>query len=191
MTDADNGGVSIRFDLFPGGWIVLGVDAADRLEHRPCLRRAVSSPGGRWQACGSVPVFCRLGRHHHRRVCRSGALARAIRTESKPRCHRCVGFVRRRRSRAGNRPRGDLGRRRASADLLRRSGLGAHVFETLQAAPESVFRDPALAGAPILVALDNFGCGSSREHAVWALADFGIRAVIARVPTMPRRAYRR
>ena len=67
----------------------------------------------------------------------------------------------------------------AHLKTIRRSGLGAHVFETLRAAPESVFGESALAGAPILVALDNFGCGSSREHAVWALADFGVRAVIA------------
>ena len=39
--------------------------------------------------------------------------------------------------------------------------------------------DPAYAGAPILIAGDNFGCGSSREHAAWALLDMGITAVIA------------
>jgi len=45
--------------------------------------------------------------------------------------------------------------------------------------PEFVLNDPAYAGARILVAGDNFGCGSSREHAVWALVDGGYRAVIA------------
>jgi 3-isopropylmalate/(R)-2-methylmalate dehydratase small subunit len=62
---------------------------------------------------------------------------------------------------------------------IRRTGLGRHAFETLRAQPGNVFDDPALAGAPILIAGDNFGCGSSREHAAWALADLGIRAVIA------------
>ena len=42
-----------------------------------------------------------------------------------------------------------------------------------------MFDDPAYAGAPIVIAGDNFGCGSSREHAVWALADMGVTAVIA------------
>ncbi|MCC2676321.1 MAG: 3-isopropylmalate dehydratase small subunit [Ramlibacter sp.] len=45
--------------------------------------------------------------------------------------------------------------------------------------PDFVLNDPAYAGAHILVAGPNFGCGSSREHAVWALADGGIRVVIA------------
>lgn len=45
--------------------------------------------------------------------------------------------------------------------------------------PDFVLNDPAYAGAPILLAGENFGCGSSREHAVWALHDYGIRAVIA------------
>jgi 3-isopropylmalate/(R)-2-methylmalate dehydratase small subunit len=62
---------------------------------------------------------------------------------------------------------------------IRRSGLGAHAFQTLRAAAGNVFDDPAYRGAPIIVALDNFGCGSSREHAAWALADLGVRAVIA------------
>lgn len=45
--------------------------------------------------------------------------------------------------------------------------------------PSFVLNDPAYEGAPILVAGRNFGCGSSREHAAWALADYGIRVVIA------------
>jgi 3-isopropylmalate/(R)-2-methylmalate dehydratase small subunit len=62
---------------------------------------------------------------------------------------------------------------------IRRSGLGRHAFPALRAAPGNVFDDPANRGAPIIIALDNFGCGSSREHAAWALADLGVRAVIA------------
>ena len=42
-----------------------------------------------------------------------------------------------------------------------------------------MLNDPRYAGASILLAGDNFGCGSSREHAAWALADYGFRAVIA------------
>ena len=45
--------------------------------------------------------------------------------------------------------------------------------------PDFVLNQPAYRGARILVAEDNFGCGSSREHAVWALHDYGVRAVIA------------
>lgn len=45
--------------------------------------------------------------------------------------------------------------------------------------PDFVLNDPAFAGATILLAGENFGCGSSREHAVWALHEYGIRAVIA------------
>jgi 3-isopropylmalate/(R)-2-methylmalate dehydratase small subunit len=45
--------------------------------------------------------------------------------------------------------------------------------------PDFVVNQPRYAGAEILLARDNFGCGSSREHAVWALTDYGIRAVIA------------
>ncbi len=62
---------------------------------------------------------------------------------------------------------------------IRRAGLGRFAFETLRAEPGNVFDNPAYAGAPILIAGDNFGCGSSREHAAWALADLGVRAVIA------------
>lgn len=60
-----------------------------------------------------------------------------------------------------------------------REGLGQGAFETLRAEPGNVFDEPDFAGAPILIAGDNFGCGSSREHAAWALADLGIAAVIA------------
>jgi 3-isopropylmalate/(R)-2-methylmalate dehydratase small subunit len=62
---------------------------------------------------------------------------------------------------------------------ISRTGLGSGAFETLRASPGNVFEDPRYAGAPILIAGDNFGCGSSREHAAWAMVDLGIRAVIA------------
>lgn len=62
---------------------------------------------------------------------------------------------------------------------ISREGLGKGAFETVRAQPGNVFDDPAYAGSPILIAGDNFGCGSSREHAAWALKDMGITAVIA------------
>lgn len=60
-----------------------------------------------------------------------------------------------------------------------RTGLGKGAFQSLRAVEGNVFDDPEYAGAPILIAGDNFGCGSSREHAAWAMADLGISAVIA------------
>jgi len=60
-----------------------------------------------------------------------------------------------------------------------REGLGKGAFETIRAEPGNVFDDERYKGAPILIAGDNYGCGSSREHAAWAMADMGIRAVIA------------
>ncbi|MGQ0589562.1 MAG: 3-isopropylmalate dehydratase small subunit [Sphingosinicella sp.] len=60
-----------------------------------------------------------------------------------------------------------------------RKGLGAGAFAVLRQGGGSVFDVPRFAGAPILIAGRNFGCGSSREHAVWAMRDIGIRAVIA------------
>lgn len=62
---------------------------------------------------------------------------------------------------------------------LTRIGLGEHLFEPLRRAEDNLFDDPRYRDAPILIAGGNFGCGSSREHAVWALLDFGIRVVIA------------
>lgn len=62
---------------------------------------------------------------------------------------------------------------------ISRAGLGKGAFESLRAVPGNVFDDPEYADAPILIAGDNFGCGSSREHAAWAMADLGISAVIA------------
>ena len=62
---------------------------------------------------------------------------------------------------------------------ITREGLGKGAFETVRAQPGNIFDDPRYAGSPVLIAGDNFGCGSSREHAAWALADMGIKAVIA------------
>ena len=67
----------------------------------------------------------------------------------------------------------------AHLKTITRAGLGRHAFETIRAEAGNVFEDPRFAGSPILIAGDNFGCGSSREHAAWALADLGISAVIA------------
>ncbi len=62
---------------------------------------------------------------------------------------------------------------------ISREGLGKGCFETVRKEPGNVFEDEAYKGSPILIAGDNFGCGSSREHAAWALLDMGITAVIA------------
>jgi 3-isopropylmalate/(R)-2-methylmalate dehydratase small subunit len=61
-----------------------------------------------------------------------------------------------------------------------RAGLGRFAFEALRQDPCNIFDDPRFARAPILIAGANFGCGSSREHAAWALADMGVRAVVAK-----------
>lgn len=60
-----------------------------------------------------------------------------------------------------------------------REGLGKGAFESVRAEPGNIFDDPRYAGAPVLIAGKNFGCGSSREHAAWALGDMGVKAVIA------------
>jgi 3-isopropylmalate/(R)-2-methylmalate dehydratase small subunit len=68
---------------------------------------------------------------------------------------------------------------------IKRTGLGKHLFHELRfdeqgkEKPDFVLNKPAYRKAQILVAGDNFGCGSSREHAPWALLDFGIRCVIS------------
>lgn len=78
--------------------------------------------------------------------------------------------------------------------LVARTGFGEHLFDAWrfldpgypgkpraqrQPNPEFVLNQPRYQGAQILLARSNFGCGSSREHALWALVDHGIRAVIA------------
>jgi 3-isopropylmalate/(R)-2-methylmalate dehydratase small subunit len=68
---------------------------------------------------------------------------------------------------------------------IKRSGLGKALFDELRYNPDGsekpdfVLNQPAYRQAKVLVAGENFGCGSSREHAPWALLDFGIRCVIA------------
>jgi 3-isopropylmalate/(R)-2-methylmalate dehydratase small subunit len=62
---------------------------------------------------------------------------------------------------------------------VERTGFGPGLFGAWRADPGFALNQPAAAGAKILVTGPNFGCGSSREHAVWALQDFGFLAVIA------------
>jgi 3-isopropylmalate/(R)-2-methylmalate dehydratase small subunit len=77
---------------------------------------------------------------------------------------------------------------------IRRSGFGPYLFDEWRYLdhgepgmdctnrplnPGFVLNDPRYAGAQVLLTRDNFGCGSSREHAPWALADYGIRVILA------------
>lgn len=62
---------------------------------------------------------------------------------------------------------------------ISREGLGKGAFEALREDPDNIFDSAEFSGSPILIAGDNFGCGSSREHAAWALLDLGLKAVIA------------
>ena len=62
---------------------------------------------------------------------------------------------------------------------VERTGFGAGLFSEWRSDPGFVLNQPAYAGAPILVAGPNFGTGSSREHAVWALMDYGFQAVVS------------
>ncbi|MEP6962506.1 MAG: 3-isopropylmalate dehydratase small subunit [Acidobacteriota bacterium] len=61
----------------------------------------------------------------------------------------------------------------------RSGGFGQYLFHDLRLKPDFVLNQPVFRDARILVAGENFGCGSSRENAVWALHDYGFRAVIA------------
>ncbi|MBI1206793.1 MAG: 3-isopropylmalate dehydratase small subunit [Azospirillum sp.] len=68
---------------------------------------------------------------------------------------------------------------------IKRTGLGRHLFDEMRYTPDGaeissfVLNRPAYRKATVLVSGANFGCGSSREHAPWALLDFGIRCIIA------------
>jgi 3-isopropylmalate/(R)-2-methylmalate dehydratase small subunit len=68
---------------------------------------------------------------------------------------------------------------------IKRSGLGRHLFDPLRfdsdgrERPDFILNQDGYRSAQIIVAHENFGCGSSREHAPWALQDFGIRCIIA------------
>ena len=68
---------------------------------------------------------------------------------------------------------------------IKRTGLGKHAFDEMRyddqgnEIPDFVLNQPQYREAQILVTGDNFGCGSSREHAPWALKDFGIRAIVS------------
>ncbi|OOY30194.1 3-isopropylmalate/(R)-2-methylmalate dehydratase small subunit [Thioclava sp. ES.031] len=68
---------------------------------------------------------------------------------------------------------------------IKRTGLGVHAFDEMRydrqgnENPDFVLNKPQYREAQILVVGDNFGCGSSREHAPWALADFGIKVIIS------------
>ena len=68
---------------------------------------------------------------------------------------------------------------------IKRSGLGVNLFDEMrytqdgQEIPDFVLNKPAYRKAEVIIAGENFGCGSSREHAPWALLDFGIRCVIS------------
>jgi 3-isopropylmalate/(R)-2-methylmalate dehydratase small subunit len=63
--------------------------------------------------------------------------------------------------------------------LVERTGFGKYLFDSWRKDESFVLNDPIYQGAQVLVAGPNFGCGSSREHAPWALEDYGFKAIIA------------
>ena len=63
--------------------------------------------------------------------------------------------------------------------LVERTGFGKYLFDSWRKDESFVLNDPVYVGAQVLVAGPNFGCGSSREHAPWALEDYGFKAIIA------------
>ena len=79
----------------------------------------------------------------------------------------------------------DMIRHKVFLKTIKRSGLGVNLFDEMRydgegkEIPDFVLNKPQYRDAEILVAGDNFGCGSSREHAPWAIKDFGIRCVIS------------
>lgn len=62
---------------------------------------------------------------------------------------------------------------------IERTGFGEFAFESWRRDPDFILNNPDYQGAPILLAGPNFGCGSSREHAPWALEGLGVRAILA------------
>ena len=63
--------------------------------------------------------------------------------------------------------------------LVERTGFGRFLFDAWRKDESFILNDPRYAGAPVLLAGPNFGCGSSREHAPWALEDYGFKVLIA------------
>ena len=62
---------------------------------------------------------------------------------------------------------------------IERTGFGPFAFDDWKQDPDFVLNNPEFKGAPVMVTGPNFGCGSSREHAPWALEDLGLKAIIA------------
>lgn len=62
---------------------------------------------------------------------------------------------------------------------IERTGFGPYAFDEWKKDPEFVLNNPEYKGAPVMLTGPNFGCGSSREHAPWALEDMGLKAIIS------------
>src|SRR5262249_25635278 len=102
--------------------------AADRAEHRPCGRHAVSAASDGGPARGSVPILGRVGRYHHRRLCGAAPLRRG-----REECGSCRGveLLRHRRSRSRDLLRSNLFGWRGAAALLLSTGLAGHAESAL------------------------------------------------------------